>query len=223
MFVWDATCFCAAVPPAAATATVADISSHPFPCFFPPIRASADFTVPFVPYETPETPKPQGTRELRILPPQLNILIVVDDDLNVLVMQTSLEIGLKDYCGTTANVTRTRTAEEALSLIGCGEVFPFDLLIIDKHMEPAGGIMKGTRLVDVMSRREIVGRRPILVIASCTSDDPTENARLRSTGANIVWPKPYPGMALMVSDIVGCWLDHTVSDGENSLLMWGDL
>ena len=183
--------------------------------------------MPFVPYEKPVTPKPQATLELRILPPQMNILIVEDDDLNVLVMQTSLEIGLKDYCGTTAKVTRTRTAEEALSLIGFGEVCPFDLLVIDEHMEPAGGIMKGTRLVEVMTRRKISGRRPILSIASCTSDDPIEFARLRSTGANFVWPKPYPSMAQMMSDIVGCWLDHTVSDAAASeretQLMWGDL
>jgi len=186
---------------------------------------SFHFDLPFVEYEAPVTPKAESMRDLRILPPEFKILIIEDDDLNVLVMQTSLEIGLKDYCGTTARVTRTRTAEEALLLIGYGEVCPFDMLVIDEHMEPAGGVMKGTRLVNIMAGREILGRRPILAIASCTSDDLTENARYREIGANIVWTKPYPGMALMVSDIVGCWLDHCPSNtnDDDSTLMWGDL
>jgi len=196
--------------------------AHPcMPSCFP----LADFDLPFVEYEAPVTPKAGSMRDLRILPPEFKILIIEDDDLNVLVMQTSLEIGLKDYCGTTARVTRTRTAEEALLLIGYGEVCPFDMLVIDEHMEPAGGVMKGTRLVNIMAGREILGRRPILAIASCTSDDLTEYARYRESGANIVWTKPYPGMALMVSDIVGCWLDHSPSNtnDDDSTLMWGDL
>ena len=135
------------------------------------------------------------------VPAKLRVLLVEDDDLNVLVMQTSLQVGMKSEFGTSVDVTRARTAEEALDLLGDANLY--DLIVVDQHMEPAGGVMKGSQLVEILSAKPYVPgtQRPILCIASGNADDEAEANTFKAVGADIIWPKPYPGTVRIVSDI----------------------
>jgi CheY-like chemotaxis protein len=137
------------------------------------------------------------------VPAQLRVLLVEDDDLNVLVMQTSLQAGMKSEFGTDVLVTRAHTAEEALVLVG--DVCAFDLIVVDQHMEPAGGVMKGSQLVEILGARHCApgARRPVLCIASGNADvGSAETIAFLTAGASIVWGKPYPGTGRIVADIV---------------------
>ena len=141
---------------------------------------------------------------------ELRVLLAEDDDLNVLVMQTSLQVGMKSEFGTAVDVTRARTAEEALDLLG--DANAYDLIVVDQHMEPAGGVMKGSQLVEILSAKPCVAgtQRPILCIASGNADDEAEASTFKAVGADIIWPKPYPGTLRMVSDIAQSFhLQHT--------------
>ena len=119
--------------------------------------------------------------------------------------QTCLETGFRDRYGSAVQLSTQRacTAEEALETMGAyregsGQTCPFDVLIIDQHMEPAGGAMKGTQLVEVLSKRSYAGpHRLVLAIASGNADNPSDAAYFRACGASIVWPKPYPRPAAM--------------------------
>ena len=55
---------------------------------------------------------------------KLRVLIVEDDDLNVLVMRTCLQVGPRKHYAIDAIVTRACTAEEALAIIADAERCP---------------------------------------------------------------------------------------------------
>eukprot|EP00937_MAST-01D_sp_MAST-1D-sp2_P003106 g3106.t1 len=137
-----------------------------------------------------------------VVPAELRVLLVEDDDLNVLVMKTSLQAGMKSVFGTDVHVTRARTAEAALQLIGDGAC-AFDLLVVDQHMEPAGGTMKGSQLVEILSARPCApgSQGPLFCIASGNADDDAQVASFKADGADIIWPKPYPATERIASDI----------------------
>eukprot|EP00937_MAST-01D_sp_MAST-1D-sp2_P003107 g3107.t1 len=117
------------------------------------------------------------------VPAELRVLLVEDDDLNVLVMKTSLQAGMKSEFGTDVHVTRARTAEAALQLIGDGAC-AFDLLVVDQHMEPAGGTMKGSQLVEILSARPCApgSQGPLFCIASGNADSPADVAMFCGAG-----------------------------------------
>ena len=142
-----------------------------------------------------------GSDGAATIPAELRVLLVEDDDLNVLVMQTCLQEGMKGEFGAAVHVTRAPTAEAALELID--DVCAFDLIVVDQHMEPAGGVMKGSQLVQTLSARPCTdgARRPIFCIASGNADGPADVAMFHKVGANIIWPKPYPAKERMASDI----------------------
>jgi len=147
----------------------------------------------------------------------MRVLVVEDDDLNVLLMKTTLEVGMREAFGTTAHIWRARTAEEALEMVhrfsaedpGAAEGRnPFDVVITDQHMELAGGVMTGTELVEVLRTMPCAmtgfahAQGPILVIASGdASADAIEVASSKRAGADVVWSKPYPSQAAMSNDI----------------------
>jgi CheY-like chemotaxis protein len=146
----------------------------------------------------------------------MRVLVVEDDDLNVLLMKTTLEVGMREAFGVEAHIQRARTAEEALELVhslsakGPGSAesrHPFDVVITDQHMELAGGVMTGTELVEVLRTMPYglgfaYAQNPILVIASGNaSADAIEEASSKRAGADIVWSKPYPSQAAMSNNI----------------------
>ena len=110
-------------------------------------------------------------------------------------------------------MTHSHTAEEALALIGNSTTCAFDVIVVDQHMEMAGGVMKGSELVAVLSgRREDVWRNlrsmPVLIIASGDTDDALglEQRAGISGCVDIWWTKPYPRSSQLVADIVPCLL-----------------
>jgi len=145
------------------------------------------------------------------VPSELRVLLVEDDDLNFLVMQSSLAMGFSQAHGTAVKVQHSRTAEEALKLIGDSNECGFDLIVADQHMEMAGGVMKGSELVAVLSaRRKGVWRDlampPVLAIASGDMGDTeamsSHEWRGGACGADIFWCKPIPRSSQLVADIV---------------------
>ena len=137
------------------------------------------------------------------VPAELRILIVEDDELNCLVMKTSLEVGFRNVCGTNVHVTTTHTAEDALKAIGDTADSGFDVVVSDQHMEAVGGVLKGSELIERLVARDF-DRCPILAIASANTDE-HDNAAYFASGADIVWPKPYPQNAQLAKDILQIW------------------
>ena len=133
---------------------------------------------------------------------RMRVLVVEDDELNALVMQMFFEQGMRARCGWHVTVHRVPTAEAALRVMGNGTKCPFDLLVIDQHMEPSGGVLKGTDLVREVQGRQYEPQPPLMAMASVLADDVFEAARFRDLGAKIVWSKPYPPDAQLVSDIL---------------------
>ena len=135
------------------------------------------------------------------LPETLNVLLVEDDELNMLVMKSCLSSGFHERFGTNISVAHEQTAEGALKLIDGKIRCPFDIIVVDQHMEPAGGVMKGAQLVQNINVRPYA-QPPLLVLASGNGDNPSERELFLQCGASVVWPKPYPEPAQMVNDIV---------------------
>jgi CheY-like chemotaxis protein len=146
------------------------------------------------------------------VPRELRVLIVEDDDLNYLVMASSLEVGFREMHDVTVHVQHARTAEAALAIIAAprsdsdSSKFPFDVVIADQHMERAGGVMKGSELTAMLSAQRHGVHVPVLVIAS--GDDAVQHVDAvlepyrALSGADVFWPKPYPRRRKLVRDIV---------------------
>ena len=137
------------------------------------------------------------------IPAELRVLIVEDDELNCLIMKTSLRAGFGAAGGTNVDVTIAHTAEDALKVIGDAAGIAFDVVVSDQHMEAVGGVLKGSELIERLVARDF-DRCPILAIASANTDE-HETAAYFASGADIVWPKPYPRHALLVNDILQHW------------------
>ena len=170
---------------------------------FPSFLIYADFTVPYkLAASASSCDTAPVPRLLSSAIQRLRVLIVEDDDLNALVMQTFFEHGVRERCGWHVTVHRVSTGEDALRAVGDGTVCPFDLMVVDQHLEPGGGVMKGSDFVREISRRQYHPQPPLLAMASVSADDEVEAANFRANGVKIIWPKPYPPDAKMVSDIL---------------------
>ena len=146
------------------------------------------------------------------VPRELRVLIVEDDDLNYLVMSSSLDVGFREMHDVTVHVQHARTAEAALVIIAAprsdsdSNEFPFDVVIADQHMERAGGVMKGGELTAMLSAQRQGVHVPVLVIAS--GDDAVQHVDAvlepyrALSRADVFWPKPYPRRQKLVRDIV---------------------
>ena len=186
------------------------------------------FTVPFtlkprsVPAPAPApTPKLRSSRvapapaddtmEEATLTKRVRVLIVDDDELNCLIMKQSLEVGFRQTHGVAVESKIVHTAEQALELIDsvCEMQGAFDVIILDQHMETAGGVMKGSELVAILRARKGVpgpqlnalrSNGPVLVMASANTEA-EDNALYRAQGADIVWTKPYPRSDTLVRQL----------------------
>jgi CheY-like chemotaxis protein len=80
------------------------------------------------------------------------------------------------------------------------------IILLDEHMQGSGGLLTGSDAIPLF--RGLVekygGVQPVIVICSgnCAEQDQTTYI---SKGADAVWPKPFPSLAQMSSDIVE-WL-----------------
>ena len=149
-----------------------------------------------------------------LVPAELRILIVEDDELNCLVMKTSLEVGFRIVCGNKVIITITHTVEDALEVIGDTADIEFDVVVSDQHMDMVGGVLKGSELIEQLVARNFA-RCPVLAIASANTEEHEKTAYYAS-GADIVWPKPYPKNAVLAREILQTW--HGSARGQAAAL-----
>jgi CheY-like chemotaxis protein len=135
----------------------------------------------------------------------LNVLIVEDDKLNCMIMDTKLRQAMPSAasCSTSITIEVVHTGEAALDKFREGversepHAFDLDLVLMDEHMESAGGKLKGSETTKLL--REM-GMRGVIVACSgnCLADDRT---LYLAAGASHVWPKPYPNAAEIGVDL----------------------
>ena len=137
------------------------------------------------------------------VPRHLRFLVIEDDDLNSLIMRTSIETGFRKLLvgAVATTTTHAKNGEEAMRLIGDGSSCAFDVVVCDQHMEASGGEMKGTDLVSALRALKFQSRAPVAVLASGNTSE-AEIVTYRECGADIVWPKPYPSALQIARDIV---------------------
>jgi CheY-like chemotaxis protein len=139
---------------------------------------------------------------LSSVPRNLRFLVVEDDDLNFLIMRTSIEAGFRELSAgaVTTAVTHAKTGEEAMRLVGDGPACAYDVVVCDQHMETAGGVMKGTEFMSLLRRKEFQPRSPVAALASGNNEE-ADVTTYHACGADIVWPKPYPPALQMARDV----------------------
>lgn len=146
---------------------------------------------------------PFDTELLDSVPRHLRFLLVEDDDMNCLIMRTSIEAGFSQLSGGTVTTitTHAKNGEEAMRLIIDGPACAFDVVVCDQHMESSGGEMKGTDFVSALRALEVQSRAPLVVLASGDTSE-ADVVAYHACGADIVWPKPYPSAPQIARDIV---------------------
>jgi len=129
--------------------------------------------------------KPDGVRnkvnkedDKVIISNAISLLIVDDIKMN----RTMLRRRVKKGIAPNANITEAKTGEEALEI--CKEKH-FDVIIMDQHMEEAGGVLLGTETVVELRKRKVDS-----VIVGCSGNDIDEEFML--VGTNWVMKKPTP-------------------------------
>ena len=134
--------------------------------------------------------------------------------MNCLIMKTSLKAGFGAAGGTNVDVTIAHTAEDALKVIGDAAGIAFDVVVSDQHMDMVGGVLKGSELIEQLVARNFA-RCPVLAIASANTEEHEKSAYYAS-GADIVWPKPYPKNAVLAREILQTW--HGSARGQAAAL-----
>eukprot|EP00957_Ditylum_brightwellii_P130243 9935556-Ditylum_brightwellii.AAC.1 len=87
-------------------------------------------------------------------------LLIIDD---VQMNRTMFRRRVKKRIAPNANITEASTGEEALVI--CKQR-KFDVIMVDQHMEEAGGVLLGTDTVVAMRRRKVDS-----VIVGCSGND----------------------------------------------------
>jgi PAS domain S-box-containing protein len=113
---------------------------------------------------------------------------VIEDDISFLIIddvrmnRTMFRRRFSNFIAPNAKITEASTGEEALEI--CNER-KFDVILVDQHMEEAGGVLLGTDTVVAMRRRKIDS-----VIVGCSGND-IDN-QFMEAGTDWVMKKPTP-------------------------------
>jgi CheY-like chemotaxis protein len=136
----------------------------------------------------------------------VSVLLVEDDLMNQIIMQAKLQElptlkAPRDSlcCEETCRIecVTVDTAEKAMELIKNGPDGQFDLVLMDQHLENAGGVLTGIEAV-----RELRSSGHTHPIIMCSGNcDARDSDGYLSSGASLVWPKPYPPTPKMASDL----------------------
>jgi len=116
--------------------------------------------------------------EERLIDEAITLLIVDDVKMN----RTMFRRRVKKGIAPNAKITEAKTGEEAIKI--CNEK-QFDVIIMDQHMEEAGGVLLGTDTVVELRKRKIDS-----VIVGCSGNDIDEEFMI--AGTNWVMKKPTP-------------------------------
>jgi signal transduction histidine kinase/CheY-like chemotaxis protein len=135
------------------------------------------------------------------MPHSLKILVCEDDAMNQLIMKAKLQdlqLGDGGDEGRRCEVecTVADTAEKAIELITEGKE-DFDVILMDQHLENAGGTLTGMEAVG-----QLRGKGYTLPIIMCSGNCSARDAEsYLEAGASHVWPKPYPPTQQMADDL----------------------
>jgi len=135
-----------------------------------------------MPLEQCNQPKPvagqENEEDERLIDDAITILIVDDIKMN----RTMFRRRVKKGIAPNAKITEAKTGEEAIEI--CNEK-QFDVIIMDQHMEEAGGVILGTDTVAELRKRKIDS-----VIVGCSGNDIDDEFMM--AGTNWVMKKPTP-------------------------------
>ena len=123
-------------------------------------------------------PDPSSDEEATMIDDYISLLIVDDIRMN----RTMFKRRFNKRVAPKAAITEAATGEEALEI--CKQK-QFDVIIVDQHMEEAGGVLLGTDTVVAMRRRKIDS-----VIIGCSGNDIDE--QFMDAGCEWVMKKPTP-------------------------------
>jgi CheY-like chemotaxis protein len=114
----------------------------------------------------------------------LSILLTDDIKMNRIMLKHRLEKCIAPNC----SIQEAASGKEALQL--CASNF-YDVVIMDQHMEEAGGILVGTDVIIAMRRSKLRS-----LIVGCSGNDLDD--LFWSAGADVVWKKPIPSNAEII-------------------------
>lgn len=115
-------------------------------------------------------------------------LLIIDD---VRMNRTMFHRRVTNGIAPNAKITEASTGEEALEK--CNEQ-KFDVIMVDQHMEEAGGVLLGTDTVVAMRRRKVDS-----VIVGCSGNDIDD--QFLEAGTDWVMKKPTPPNAIIVTKL----------------------
>jgi PAS domain S-box-containing protein len=129
--------------------------------------------------EKPETVEVVETQyESSVIQDEISLLIIDDVRMNRKMFGRRVANGIAPN----AKITEASTGEEALEI--CTQR-KFDVILVDQHMEEAGGVLLGTDTVVAMRRRKIDA-----VIVGCSGNDIDD--QFMEAGTDWVMKKPTP-------------------------------
>jgi CheY-like chemotaxis protein len=140
-------------------------------------------------------------------PTVIRFLLVEDDAMNQLIMKAKLQ-NLRFGSSGDSNqdedsappckveCTVVDTAEKAIELVTGSEAC-FDIILMDQHLDDAGGVLTGLQAVT-----ELRAQGHTLPIIMCTGNCAArDKEEYLLAGATHVWDKPYPATQQMVADL----------------------
>jgi PleD family two-component response regulator len=111
-------------------------------------------------------------------------VLIIDD---IAMIRSMFRRRMKKGIAPNATITEASTGENALEI--CKER-TFDIIIVDQHMEEAGGVMLGTDTVVAMRRLKIKS-----IIIGCSGND--INDEFMDAGTDWVMGKPTPSNSII--------------------------
>jgi CheY-like chemotaxis protein len=135
----------------------------------------------------PENPEDSRQEEITMITEPISILIIDDVAMNRIMFGRRVTKGIAPN----AIIEEAPTGEEALEI--CKDR-TFDFIIVDQHMEEAGGVLLGTDTVIAMRRRKIES-----IIIGCSGND--IDSDFMDAGSDWVMGKPAPPNAIILKQL----------------------
>ena len=142
--------------------------------------------------------------ESRPLPQQqpvhdrLTVLLVEDDALNTMIMKVKVNQAAAALFST-VHIEACTHGEAALQKYDelQNSSVKVDLILMDEHLESSGGVLTGSQTTKLL--RDLgCGCTIIACSGNCM---PSDVDNYKAAGADLVWPKPYPVIEVMVQNL----------------------
>merc|ERR1711935_380724 len=137
--------------------------------------------------DVPKSTGQGGKSDTSPIQEAISLLIVDDIKMNRAMFRRRITKGIAPK----AKITEVSTGEEALAI--CNKT-DFDVIIMDQHMDSAGGVILGTDTVMAMRRRKINS-----VIVGCSGND--IDGEFMESGTDWVMKKPTPPNEVIVGKL----------------------